>query len=543
MTRSAKSHSRGMPLKTVTKDQPTEIKGVHAVLGVDVVSFSTLSDDDQIKAIAYLLEIVGQSLSGEGITERDYRWSPAGDGGYLTFQTREACIKAIDVAFSIWDKFEHPRWTPVEGEKLRLRFALHAGLVEESPELGGNTNIWGDGINKAARILAISANSQILVSDEYYKTYIKGRREEQGFEFGDIYHRTVKHGVDVSLMNVSRKGSGINEQRAKALRWERIGTVWQKVMEDYEFLIRDAMNSGDVIAALAASKFLLNLDADSPAAQKLFSMISTGRGKSSDYRPHHHPVFSAMPPDVIKKLIQQSAPRKFTKGEPICMEGDVAKSCYFLAYGLIEVEGTNISEPILISPGQILGEFALWIPDTRRTANLKAAEDCLVLEVSTALFQSIMDDYPNLAKGIYGTIQHRILENMSNSAELFPDLSAEQRQDLAKKPSGCEKYPKGTKLDLRNKTYILFSGKVSVPPPKFNPFEITTNGHFGPETIIGVASHQGPIDGNEANVIEDSVAVHFPREKLLRLQSESEALARAWDGIWGQRRGLLHRRR
>lgn len=96
------------------------------------------------------------------------------------------------------------------------------------------------------------------------------------------------------------------------------------------------------------------------------------------------------------------------------------KSCYFLAYGLIEVEGTNISEPILISPGQILGEFALWIPDTRRTANLKAAEDCLVLEVSTALFQSIMDDYPNLAKGIYGTIQHRILENMSNSAELFP---------------------------------------------------------------------------------------------------------------------------
>src|SRR6185312_5175286 len=122
-------------------------------------------------------------------------------------------------------------------------------------------------------------------------------------------------------------------------------------------------------------------------------------------------IFSAMPPAVIKRLIERSLPRTFAKGDVICSEGDIATSCYFLAYGLIEVKGRNIPGPILIPPGQILGEFALWIPDTHRTATLACAEDCLVLEVNTDLFQSIMDDYPNLAKGIYGTIQHRILEN------------------------------------------------------------------------------------------------------------------------------------
>ncbi len=516
---------------------------MHAILGTDIVSFSTLSDDDQIQAISIFLETINQALLGEGVTEQDYRWSPAGDGGYLTFQNVDACIKALDVAFSLWEKFENPKWTPVSGEKLRLRIGLHAGLVEEASELGRTTNIWGDGINKTARILTVCITSQILVSDEYYKTYIKGRRERQGFEFGDLYHRTVKHGVDVSVMNVTRRGSGIPESRARALRWERIGFLWRKVKEDYEFVIRDAMNSGDPVASLAASKLLLNLDSESVSANRLFSVIGKGTDQEVDYRKARHPIFGTMPPEVLRRLIRDSMPLFLSPGQIICNEGDLAGSCYFPVYGLVQVEGTNIAQPVQVPPGAILGEFSLWIPNLPRTATLKAIENTLILEISTTQFQEIIDDYPNLAKGLYGTIQQRMLENITKSDDLFPLLNNELRQNLAKKPSGCEKYEAGTRLDLTENVYVLVKGTVNISPTDQTKLTISANGQFGPETVLGIVSGPELLDGREAEVIEDSVLAHFPRATIVRLQEDSDVVARAWDRIWGERSGRIRRTR
>lgn len=79
----------------------TRLQGIHAILGMDVVSFSTLEDDDQVTAVEALYTWIRQAIRGEGLVEADYRWSPAGDGGYLTFATQEGCSRAIDIAFSI----------------------------------------------------------------------------------------------------------------------------------------------------------------------------------------------------------------------------------------------------------------------------------------------------------------------------------------------------------------------------------------------------------------------------------------------------------
>ena len=73
--------------------------------------------------------------------------------------------------------------------------AIHAGLVQEADELGGGTNVWGIGINMAARILTVAASSQILVSKQYFDHYISGVRQDA--EIGDLHWRTVKHGDQV----------------------------------------------------------------------------------------------------------------------------------------------------------------------------------------------------------------------------------------------------------------------------------------------------------------------------------------------------------
>src|SRR5580704_8865022 len=175
--------------------------GVYAVLGMDIVSFSTLHDDDQIRAIRKLMSWISEALAFHSVTEGDYRWSPAGDGGYLSFTSIAACDKAIDVAFAILEKLQRPDWVPRSGEKTCIRAALHSGTVQEGHGLGRETNMWGMGINTAARILSLAATSQLLVSRQYFDTYIKERRE-QDFEVGKVHSHTVKHGARVEVMNI-----------------------------------------------------------------------------------------------------------------------------------------------------------------------------------------------------------------------------------------------------------------------------------------------------------------------------------------------------
>jgi hypothetical protein len=51
------------------------------------------------------------------------------------------------------------------------------------------------------------------------------------------------------------------------------------------------------------------------------------------------------------------------------------------------------------------------------------------------------------------------------------------------------------------------------------------------------------LDGAKAEVLEDSVAAHFPRESIVGLQLQFDSVARAWDRIWGERYGRIRRGR
>src|ERR1700730_13862914 len=303
--------------------QRVTIGGAHAVLGMDISSFSMLHDDDQIQAIENLIRWINEALAYHSIGEPDYRWSPAGDGGYLTFASSNACRRAIDVAFSIIEKMQHPDWPPRTGESLKLRLALHSGTVQEARELGRTTNVWGMGINMAARALSVAASSQLLVSKQYFDLYIKGQREGE-FAFGDVYWRTVKHGVHVEVMNANRHELGLQDAEAKDRRWQAIGGLWRKTIQEYKFLIHDTMKSSEPIAALAAAKFLLDLD-EKKAVQELCAMIGavTERPNAS-YPVQLHSLFSLMPPDVLFRVIEIATPLLMKADSIICKCGDLA---------------------------------------------------------------------------------------------------------------------------------------------------------------------------------------------------------------------------
>ena len=72
--------------------QPEQTGGAYAILGIDLVAFSVLPGDDQVEAIAHLYRWIQEALSYHSLAETDYRWSPAGDGGYITFVSRPSCM-------------------------------------------------------------------------------------------------------------------------------------------------------------------------------------------------------------------------------------------------------------------------------------------------------------------------------------------------------------------------------------------------------------------------------------------------------------------
>ena len=459
------------------------IAGAHAVLGMDMVAFSQLHDDDQVQAVECMIRWVTEALAFHSVTEPEYRWSPAGDGGYLTFATVAACRKAIDVALSICEKVQRPDWVPRSGERIRLRFGLHAGTVLEARELGRLTNIWGLGINMTARILTVSAPLQILVSKQYYDTYIKGQRDRD-FEIGDVHWRTVKHDVQLEVMNVSRLGLGLRESVAVAQRWQSIAGLWGRTVTEYTFLVNDAMKSGEPVAALAAAKFLLNLNALDQVRDLCHMIGKTDQRPSVVYPPRSHELFSLMPPDVLMRVLEETLPRHVAKDDVICERGDPATSCFFLVSGTVLVDVPGRGEPIPISPGKIIGEFSLWIPNLPRTAHVRAGTDGLLLEIDTARLKAVLTDVPHVGEVVYGIIKQRILENVLKSDSLFPGIVI----DTTGIPATCERYDPGRRLDLTSSTYVLFSGRVGIEPPGAPPFEIYARGGSGRLEVVGIIS-------------------------------------------------------
>jgi CRP-like cAMP-binding protein/class 3 adenylate cyclase len=514
-------------------DRNADLGGVHAVLGVDIVSFSTLDDDDQVRAIEHLLAWISEALAFCGISEADYRWSPAGDGGYVTFAAWAACRSAIDVAFSIAQKAQHPSWRPRTGKKLTLTFALHVGTVTEARELGRSKNIWGTGINMTARMLSVVVPGQLLVSKQYFDTYIKEQRGNE-FNIGDVQWRTVKHGVQMEVMNANRHDLCLSDEQAKDRRWQVIGNLWHRTIEEYKSLIKDTMKSGEPVAALAAAKFLLDLGEVS-AVQELCQMIGRTDERPDAPYPHQpHHIFGLMPPAVLLRVVEVAKPLLMNAGAILCRIGDPSQTCFFPVSGTLIVEVPGQPNPAHILPGQIVGEFSLWISNITRTATVKAMDNGLLLEMDRDQFKEILNGTPLVAEGVYNVIKARILENVLKSKKLFPPGGEETKEALSTIQAQCDKYEKGTILELSSWVYILFSGTVRLSPPSGQSVTITAPGVFGAEQVVGIISEIGSPDGPSASVLEETFAVRLSRETVTDLQ-RFESIGIAWSALYGER--------
>lgn len=129
------------------------------VLMVDLVGFTLLGHESQLRTVASLLECASNCPDiSECKAGLRHFMIDRGDGfAFVTFgDPRSPCRAALQLA---------ERWESVSTS--RIRMGLHVGPISLRTGADGKSNVTGDAINRAQRVMDAAGPGVILMSQEY----------------------------------------------------------------------------------------------------------------------------------------------------------------------------------------------------------------------------------------------------------------------------------------------------------------------------------------------------------------------------------------
>ena len=129
------------------------------------------------------------------------------------------------------------------------------------------------------------------------------------------------------------------------------------------------------------------------------------------------PFFQQLMAPRIAELVRVLRPRFAQPGEIIVRKGDDGDSMFVIASGEVAVELGGGREPIVLGPGQFFGELAL-IERTTRTATVRAADECKLLELSGKDFHELARQHPELKDAIHKIATERKAANTGAKPKL-----------------------------------------------------------------------------------------------------------------------------
>jgi CRP/FNR family transcriptional regulator, cyclic AMP receptor protein len=125
------------------------------------------------------------------------------------------------------------------------------------------------------------------------------------------------------------------------------------------------------------------------------------------------PLFHNLSSSQIASIGAHSALMAHEKGDVILRQGDVADSFYVIVAGQVKVymhdENDNSREVILktLGPGEFFGEIPMFDQEPR-SANVAALERCHLQVLSYRSFQKAIEQSPDIAAAVMGTLAKRL---------------------------------------------------------------------------------------------------------------------------------------
>jgi CRP/FNR family cyclic AMP-dependent transcriptional regulator len=147
-----------------------------------------------------------------------------------------------------------------------------------------------------------------------------------------------------------------------------------------------------------------------------------------------HPIFSALGPDLVKRLSTYAKPRAIQRGTMLFSKGDPGTSLFAVQKGTVRISSPTKQGKSavlnLIHEGEILGEIAL-LDGGPRTADATAVTDCELMVIDRRDFLPLVRSYPDVAIKLIELLCSR-LRRTSEQVEdvLFMDLPSRLARTL-----------------------------------------------------------------------------------------------------------------
>lgn len=105
--------------------------------------------------------------------------------------------------------------------------------------------------------------------------------------------------------------------------------------------------------------------------------------------------------------------RDIKAGDVLFEKGDPVDSLYYLAEGLVEIEGQNVTVPA----GNIFGEMAFFNSSAERMATVRCVEDTVVYELNEKRFTRLQYEDPKFAMAVMRLVTKRLVANAAQTQQ------------------------------------------------------------------------------------------------------------------------------
>jgi CRP-like cAMP-binding protein len=135
------------------------------------------------------------------------------------------------------------------------------------------------------------------------------------------------------------------------------------------------------------------------------------------------PFFKHLPADAISKINDRFHDHEVSTDERIYFEGDEAEYLYLVAMGKVKlVRNTDSGREVLLDilcGGEYFGSLTIF-GGRIHTETAIAQTDCCILQISSADFENILSEHPDVTRKILEVVSQRLAE----SQEIVKQLSA-----------------------------------------------------------------------------------------------------------------------
>jgi hypothetical protein len=344
---------------------------VRAVLTLDVVNFSLIRPDQkQLEVVQALIQMLRDAIPKEYNHPNAWIWSPAGDGGSLTFLEDNNAALETAIALGKLVKAYNRR---KDIQPFELRMGIHLGTVSKETDFDDRVNVWGEGVNISARVAGLAQPGQILVSEDYCKaTALETRPTGEVTNIGKWW---AKHHKPLVLYNIYRDGIGVSPSDVEEW-YGPFHYPLQQAIDMYEAMMQEqkfVTDQGFRVAVLC--KRLLDLAPEHKQAEQVLTYLSTRTWPFTPNRLYDR-FFSDLSPTAIVYFFRNAKFGDFKKADTLFKIGEPADSLMMVVSGEVVL---YVGKEIVLSEGSIIGEMGLFNPGETRNATLTANKSTITL--------------------------------------------------------------------------------------------------------------------------------------------------------------------